>query len=51
MVGDFDVTTLKSNEVETEVRSKMKHVQEGSRTWEVEYQRVTEQVKRRRGIT
>ena len=51
MVGDFDVTTLKSNEVETEVRSKMKHVQEGSRTWEVEYKRIMADVQRRKGLT
>jgi hypothetical protein len=36
--------------VEQEVRSKLKHVQEGSRTWEVEYRRVLEEVQRRKGL-
>lgn len=39
------------DEVETEVRSKMKHVQEGSRTWEVEYKRIMADVQRRKGLT
>lgn len=38
-------------ELDKEVRDQIKNLQEGTRTWEVEYQRVTEQVKRRRGIT
>lgn len=36
--------------VEAEVRTRMKHVQEGSSLWEVEYQRLREEVKRRRGL-
>jgi len=36
--------------VEAEVRTRMKHVQEGSSLWEVEYQRLREEVKRRRGM-
>lgn len=36
--------------VEQEVRSKLKHVQEGSSLWEVEYQRMLEDVKRRKGL-
>lgn len=39
------------DEVETEVRGKMKHVQEGSRNWEVEYKRITADVQRRKGLT
>ncbi len=35
--------------IETEVRGKLKHVQEGSRTWEVEYQRVLGDIQRREG--
>ena len=36
--------------LETEVRSKLKHVQEGTRTWEVEYERVKAEVQRRKGL-
>lgn len=35
--------------VEAEVRSKLKHVQEGSRVWEIEYKRMKDEIKRRRG--
>lgn len=34
-----------------EVRGKLKHVQEGSRTWEVEYQRIMDDMQRRKGLT
>jgi hypothetical protein len=37
--------------VEAEVRSKLKHVQEGSRTWEIEYQRVMGDIQRRKGLS
>lgn len=37
--------------VEAEVRSKLKHVQEGSRTWEVEYQRIMGDIQRRKGLS
>ena len=37
-------------EIENEVRGKLKHVQEGSRTWEVEYQRIMGDIQRRRGL-
>jgi hypothetical protein len=33
-----------------EVRSKLKHVQEGTRTWEVEYQRLVGEIQRRKGL-
>jgi uncharacterized protein len=36
--------------LDTEVRSKLKHVQEGSRTWEVEYQRLMGDIQRRKGL-
>ena len=36
--------------LEAEVRGKLKHVQEGSRTWEVEYQRVMGDIQRRKGL-
>jgi len=37
-------------QLDSEVRSRLKHVQEGSRTWEVEYQRVMGDIQRRRGL-
>jgi hypothetical protein len=36
--------------LEAEVRGQLKHVQEGSRTWEIEYQRVMGEIQRRRGV-
>jgi hypothetical protein len=36
--------------VEAEVRDKLKHVQEGSRVWEIEYERMKADIKRRRGL-
>jgi len=35
--------------LEAEVRAKLKHVEEGSRVWEIEYRRMMEDIKRRRG--
>lgn len=37
-------------DIEAEVRSKLKHVQEGSRMWEIEYERMKADIKRRRGV-
>jgi hypothetical protein len=34
-----------------EVRGKLKHVQEGTRTWEIEYQRLMGEIQRRKGLT
>jgi hypothetical protein len=36
--------------LDADVRAQLRHVKEGSSTWDVEYQRVLEQVKRRKGI-
>jgi hypothetical protein len=38
------------HQVEQEVRSQLKHVEEGSRTWEIEYARMKADIKRRRGL-
>ena len=38
-------------EIDAEVRAQLKHVDEASRTWEVEYARVLEQVKRKKGAS
>ena len=37
-------------ELEKEVRGKLKHVEEGTRTWEVEYARIMEDIRRRKGL-
>lgn len=37
-------------QVDNEVRNQLKHVQEGTRTWEVEYQRVMSDIQRRKGL-
>jgi hypothetical protein len=37
-------------ELEREVRGKLKHVEEGTRTWEVEYARMMEDIRRRKGL-
>jgi hypothetical protein len=37
-------------ELEREVRGKLKHVQEGTSTWEVEYARMMEDIRRRKGL-
>lgn len=36
--------------LEQEVRSKLKHVEEGGQLWEVEYRRMMDDLKRRRGL-
>lgn len=38
------------DELDAEVRAQLRHVQEGTRVWDIEYARVLEQVKRRRGL-
>jgi len=37
-------------EVEAEVRGKLRHLQEGTSDWDVQYRRVHEQVRRNRGL-
>ena len=36
--------------LEQEIRGQLKHVQEGSGLWEVEYRRMAEEIKRRKGL-
>ncbi len=36
--------------IDGEVRAQLRHLREGTREWEVEYARVLEQVKRRKGV-
>ncbi len=37
-------------EIDREVRARLKHVQEGTAAWDIEYQKVVEQVRRARGL-
>ena len=37
-------------EIEQQIRGQLKHVQEGSSVWEVEYRRMSEEIKRRKGL-
>jgi hypothetical protein len=37
-------------QLEQEVRGQLKHVQEGTQMWEVEYRRIMEDMKRRKGL-
>jgi len=37
-------------EIDNEVRSKIKHVKEGTAVWEVEYRRMMDDIKRRKGL-
>ena len=36
--------------IDAEVRAQLRHVRDGSREWEIEYARVLDQVKRRKGL-
>jgi len=38
------------DEIDKEARTRLKHVQEGTRSWEIEYARVMEEIKRRKGL-
>ena len=38
------------NALDAEVRAQIKHVREGTRDWDIEYNRVLEQVKRKKGL-
>lgn len=38
------------DQLQTEVRGQLKHVQEGSALWEVEYRRMMEEMRRRKGL-
>ena len=37
-------------QLDAEVRGQLKHVQEGSRTWEIEYKRLMGDIQRRKGL-
>jgi len=42
--------TSLEDQLQSEVRGRLKHVQEGTALWEVEYRRMMEEMKRRKGI-
>jgi uncharacterized protein len=42
--------TTEEDELQAEVRAQLKHVKEGSSVWEVEYRRMMEEIKRRKGL-
>ena len=50
MVPFFKKYMAVDEEVDREIRGKIKHVQEGTSNWEVEYQRVMGDIKRRKGL-
>lgn len=50
MAPIFKKHMLMDEALDAEVRAQLKHVTEGSRTWDIEYARVLEQIKQKRGI-
>jgi hypothetical protein len=50
MAQVFKKNMAEDAELDAEVRGQLKHINEESRTWDVEYARVLEQVKRKRGL-
>jgi hypothetical protein len=38
------------NSLDADVRAQLRHVREGTREWEIEYQRVLELTKRKKGL-
>ncbi len=51
MAKVFKRHMAEDDELDAEVRAQLRHMTEGSRTWDVEYARVLEQVKRKRGLS
>lgn len=39
-----------ADDLQTEVRNRLKHVQEGTSLWEIEYQRMADDIRRRKGV-
>jgi hypothetical protein len=44
-------TASRDDEVDKEVRSKIKNLEEGSSAWNIEYERAMERVQRNKGLT
>lgn len=51
MAQVFKKHLAQDSELDGEVRAQLRHLDEGSRAWDVEYARVLEQVKRKKGLT
>jgi hypothetical protein len=51
MAPVFKKHMLQDSELDSEIRAQLKHVKEGSREWDVEYARMTEIIKRKRGLS
>src|SRR5580692_2714373 len=49
MAPSFKKHMAVDSALDSDVRAQLKHVREGTREWEIEYARVLEQVKRRKG--
>jgi hypothetical protein len=50
MAPVFKKHMLVDDAVDGEVRAQLRHLTEGTRTWDIEYQRVLEQVRKKRGL-
>ncbi|MBV9946860.1 MAG: DUF507 family protein [Myxococcales bacterium] len=50
MAPTFKKHMAVDDSIEAEVRAQLRHVREGTREWEVEYARVLEQVRRKKGV-
>lgn len=50
MRGPLRAQVAAEEELEREVRGRLRHVQEGTSMWEVEYRRMMEDIKRRKGL-
>lgn len=50
MVAHFKRHLAADEGLDAEVRLQLRHVQEGTRTWDIEYARVMEAVRRKRGV-
>ena len=51
MVPVFKKHLGADSSLDTEARAQLKHLQEGTPAWEIEYARAIEQIKRRRGLS
>jgi uncharacterized protein len=51
MAPIFKKNMSEDAELDSEVRAQLRHITEDSRSWDVEYARVLEQVKRKRGLS
>ena len=50
MAQIFKKHLSQDSDLDAEVRAQLRHMTEGSRTWDIEYARVMEQVKRKKGL-